>query len=99
MKEWGIHRPELPKDKPIEFDIDWFIWFAGFEGKKRKGRSTLKKWVCPECDLKVRIGIKGNPELTYNPCGSVLVRADGLHHTIYQDDTQNEKNDTEMERE
>ncbi len=89
MKELGNNPPNLFK-KPKDWDKDWFEWWLEFWGKKRKGKSTLKKWVCPNCDLKVRIGIKGNPELTHNPCGEVLVKADGLSHIVY--DTKQEAN-------
>ena len=27
-----------------------------------------KDWVCPECGLNVRIGIKGNPEIRHSSC-------------------------------
>jgi hypothetical protein len=40
--------------------------------KKPKGRSSLTKWECPECGLKVRMGIKGNPELRHDPCKKVV---------------------------
>ena len=69
--------------KPQEIDIDWFKWLLDFKGKKRKGRSTLNKWSCPDCGLNARIGIKGNPELLHEPCGTMLVRADGLTHRLY----------------
>lgn len=66
MNELGIEKPkELPGG---EFDIDWFKWLQDFKGKKRKGRSTLNKWCCPECGLNVRMGIKGDPELRHHPC-------------------------------
>ena len=68
MNELGIEKPkDLPKGKS-EFDTDWFKWLLGFKGKKRKGKSTLKKWCCPECGLNVRMGISGNPELRHHPC-------------------------------
>ena len=82
MEEMGINPPDLTK-KPAELNIDWFKWLLDFKGKKRKGRSSLTKWSCPDCGLNARIGIKGNPELTHNPCGSVLIRSDGLPHTLY----------------
>ena len=53
MKEWGIERPEdVPKDDR-KLKTDYFR-----QGEKRKGRSSLKKWVCPDCSLNVRIGVK-----------------------------------------
>jgi len=57
MKELGNDPPDLSK-KPKEWNKDWFEWWLEYWGKRRKGKSTLKKWVCPNCDLKVRIGIK-----------------------------------------
>jgi len=83
MKELGINPPDLGR-KPKKLEIDWFKWLLDKEGKKRKGKSTLKKWTCPECGLNARMGIKGNPELLHQPCGEVLVSADGLTHTIYE---------------
>jgi hypothetical protein len=88
MKEWGIERPEdVPRD---DRNIDWFKILIDLQGKGRRGTSSLSKWVCPECDLKVRIGIKGNPELVREPCSEkkgekvFFIRADGLKHTIYK---------------
>jgi hypothetical protein len=89
MKELGIEPPDISQ-KPDEFISDWFKWFLNSQGKSRKGKSTLKKWSCPECGLNVRIGIKGNPELRHEPCEKIsghavfFVRADGLAHTIYR---------------
>jgi len=86
MAELGIPRPEdVPREKgekPIK--RDWF------RPEKEKGTSTLHKWECPECGLKVRMGISGNPELIHHPCSEkkgekvFLVRHDGLKHTIYK---------------
>jgi hypothetical protein len=87
MKELGIEPPDL-KDKPDELDIDWFKWLLDFLGKGKKGTSTLTKWECPECGLKARIGIKGNPELVHDTCSEklgrkvFLIRSDGLTHQM-----------------
>lgn len=67
MNELGIEPPELPKTDE-EPNMDWYKWFLDFQGKRRKGKSSLHKWTCPECGLNVRIGIKGNPELRHFPC-------------------------------
>lgn len=56
MKEMGVEPPILG-DNLDGLDIDWFKWFLDSLGKSRKGTSTLHKWTCPECGLKVRIGI------------------------------------------
>jgi len=68
MKEWLIKRPTendfvKEPEKPISW---WFLLDGG--NKERKGRSTLNKWICPECGISVRIGIKGNPEIVHEPC-------------------------------
>ena len=83
MKELGVERPNL-SDKPDDLNIDWFKWLLDNLGKGRKGTSTLNKWVCPDCGLNVRIGIKGNPELEHKPCGEMLVRVDKPHQEIYE---------------
>jgi hypothetical protein len=89
MKELGIEPPELT-NKPEDINIDWFKWLLELAGKKRKGRSSLTKWTCPECGLNVRIGIKGDPELRHDPCEQKLgkpvffVQPDGLSHVIYK---------------
>lgn len=83
MKELGIEPPNLDQ-KPDDVNIDWFKWLMDYLGKSRKGTSTLSNWVCPECHLHVRIGIKGNPELIHKPCSEkkgeevMFVRADTL---------------------
>ncbi len=84
MQELGIPRPsDVPREeKPTK--KDWF------RPSKEKGTSTLKKWVCPECGLKVRMGINSDPELIHHPCSEkkgekvFLVKDDGLSHTIYK---------------
>src|SRR6266540_1210703 len=56
MNELGIPRPE---DGPTirKGKRDWF------RPNKEKGKSTLHKWICPDCGLSVRIGIKSDPYL------------------------------------
>jgi len=89
MKELGVEPPNLG-EKMNDLDIDWFKWFLDSLGKGRKGTSTLHKWTCPECGLKVRIGIKGDPEIRHDPCEQKIgrpvffVKADGMTHTIYK---------------
>ncbi|MBN1669060.1 MAG: hypothetical protein JW862_18345, partial [Anaerolineales bacterium] len=88
MKELGIEPPDL-SPKPDALDRDWFKWLLDFQGKGRKGTSTLHKWTCPECGLNARFGIKGNPEVIHEPCSQkkgekvFFVQADGLTHTIF----------------
>jgi hypothetical protein len=91
MNELGIEPPkEVAKGLP-ELDIDWFKWLQDEKGKKRKGRSTLAKWSCPDCGLNARIGIKGDPELVHEPCGSRLVRADIPHAIVYDVNGEDDK--------
>jgi hypothetical protein len=91
MKELGIEPPNLPENTN-DLDIDWFKWFLDSLGKGRKGTSTLHKWTCPECGMKVRIGIKGNPEIRHDPCEQktghnvFFVQADGVSHTIFKNE-------------
>ena len=65
MKEMGIDRPDdVPREDP---KFDWF------RPEKPKGKSSLNKWICPECELPARIGIKDDPEL-YHKHGETLVK-------------------------
>ena len=82
MGELGIPRPDdVPRD--AESKKDWF------RPTPEKGKSTLHKWICPDCGLAVRIGINGDPYLVHDVCSEIkgekvfLVRHDGLRHTIY----------------
>jgi hypothetical protein len=91
MKELGIDPPDLSQQPP-DLDWDWFKWLLDFLGKKPKGRSSLSKWECPECGLKVRMGIKGDPLLRHDPCEKIaghpvfLIRSDEkvVGRVIYQ---------------
>jgi len=86
MEELGILRPDdVPREseeKPAKKD-----WFRPV---KEKGTSTLKKWVCPECGLAVRMGIKDDPKLIHQPCSEkkgehvFLIKDDGVPQTIYK---------------
>ena len=90
MKELGIEPPDISK-KPEEITIDWFKWFLDSLGKRRKGKSSLHKWTCPECGLNARMGVKDNPMIRHEPCEQktghavFFVQVDGLSHTIFQD--------------
>ncbi len=67
MKEWGIERPDdVPTDNRKK---DWFK-----NGKEIKGRSSLKKWTCPECGLNVRMGVAGDPMLRHHTCETAAGR-------------------------
>lgn len=65
MKELGVKEPEY--QMPIKpWKSDWFRVLGGPE--KQKGRSTLTKWNCPECGLKLRVGVKSDIEVACMPC-------------------------------
>jgi hypothetical protein len=68
MKELGIHPAEDAAKAPADPDTDWFRWLIKYWGQERKGKSTLKKWCCPECGLNVRMGIAGDPMLRHHTC-------------------------------
>jgi len=92
MKELGIKPPDLP-DIAFPENIDWYKWFRDFEGKSRKGRSSLNKWTCPECGLNARMGVKDNPLIRHHHCEQktgqavFFVKLDGLPHTFYKGKT------------
>lgn len=73
FREWGLKPPDdVPRGEPLEFD--WFKWFADREGRGRPGQSTLVKYECPGCGLKVRYGKQDEPLLMHLPCGQLLIR-------------------------
>lgn len=84
MGELGIEKPDPMTVPDGSKKANWFVGILKDNDKRKRGTSTLNKWICPSCDLKVRLGIKGNPELIHTPCKSVLVRDDGLTHVIYE---------------
>jgi hypothetical protein len=65
MGELGIERPDdVPTMEGLK--IEWFRFLSDLEGRERTGTSTLKKWCCPECGLKVRMGIASDPMLRHH---------------------------------
>ena len=72
MKELGIYPSDDAFKAPADPDTDWFRWLIKFWGQERKGTSTLKKWCCPECGLKVRMGIAGDPMLRHHTCETAV---------------------------
>lgn len=85
MAELGLPRPDdVPRIDGKKSKRDWF------RPTPEKGRSTLHKWVCPNCGLAVRIGISSDPKLVHDACSEAkgekvfLVKHDGLSHTIYK---------------
>jgi len=90
LKELGIFPPFGAYGKPEENKQNWADWVLSRDPERPKGKSTLSKWVCPDCGLAVRIGIKSDPQLVHDVCSEIkgekvfLVRADGKEHTIYK---------------
>ena len=90
LRELGIESPLGAYGKPSGDKQNWADWVLSKEKVKPRGRSTLNKWVCPDCGLSARIGIKGDPQLTHDVCSEIkgekvfLVRDDGKSHTIYK---------------
>jgi hypothetical protein len=86
MEELGIPRPDdVPREKgETPKKTDWF------RPTKEKGRSTLQKWMCPDCGLAVRLGIKSDPRLVHEVCSEkrgekvYLVKDEGKSQTIYK---------------
>jgi hypothetical protein len=68
MDELGITPPSDVEKAPEDLEKDWFKWLSKYWGQDRKGKSTLKKWCCPECGLNVRMGISGDPKLRLHTC-------------------------------
>lgn len=68
MKELGIYPAEDAFQAPLDPEMDWFRWLIKFWGQEKKGTSTLKLWCCPECGMKVRMGIAGDPKLRHHTC-------------------------------
>jgi len=93
MKEHGIQKPDV-EAFPTGINFDWWKLL---DGGKRRGTSTLIKYTCPACGLNVRLGIKADPKLVHEPCSQVLgekvflVRNDGLTHTLFDNETDNPK--------
>lgn len=97
MGELGIARPD---DVPR---MDWMTT-GGKRSKKdwfrpqpEKGKSTLHKWVCPDCGMAVRVGINSDPHLVHDVCSAIkgekvfLVKPDGPKHTIYENAAETKK--------
>jgi hypothetical protein len=66
MKEYGITRPE--GEIPEDGITDWWELYPDKFKARPKGRSTLNKWECPECGLKLRVGVKSEIEVACMPC-------------------------------
>jgi hypothetical protein len=92
LKDMGIFPPKKAYEKPEGDMRSWAEWVIEARGGrlKKEGTSTLHKWECPDCGLKVRIGIGADPYLVHDVCSEIkgekvfLVRADGRQHSIYK---------------
>src|SRR5215212_1787192 len=83
LKEIGVFPPYGAYGKPEDDKRNWADWVLSKDGQKPRGKSTLNKWICPDCGLAVRIGIKSDPMLVHDACSEIkgekvfLVRDDG----------------------
>ena len=90
LKETGIFPPYGAYGKPEDDKQNWADWVLSKDKERPKGRSTLNKWVCPDCGLAVRIGIKSDPMLVHDVCSEIkgekvfLIKHDGSTHNIYK---------------
>lgn len=69
MREWGIERPA---DVPRE-EVKRYWWDVSY-GEGPAGRSSLSKWNCAICLLAIRVGVKGDIQLTHDDDGGKFVR-------------------------
>ena len=90
LRDIGIVPPHGAYGKPEDDKQNWADWVLS-KGKERpRGKSTLHKWMCPDCGMAVRIGINSDPRLVHDVCSEIkgekvfLVKHDGLKHTIYK---------------
>ena len=100
LPAWLISFQSEPKRTISLFKI-FIVWMKAFfvltgvrrifKGKEKpRGKSTLNKWICPDCGLAVRMGIKSDPKLVHDVCSEIkgqkvfLIRDDGRSHTIYK---------------
>lgn len=96
VKEWGITRPETPTGMVVPPNLDWWrVFFDLFGMPVPVGRSTLYKYECPECHLKVRIGVKDDPQITHDPCSEkkgqkvFFIRAGAVANQVIFDSDKN----------
>lgn len=71
MKRLGITRPEAAAEIVVTPKIPW--WKDIF-GDERKGQSSLTKWYCSVCSFAIRVGVKGEIDVTHNTDGGKFVR-------------------------
>lgn len=91
LKEHGIYPPRGAYNV-LNYDgkTSWASLLFSKDRPMRRGKSTLHKWVCPDCGLNVRIGIGSDPMLVHDVCSEMkgakvfLVKDDGRKHTIYK---------------
>jgi hypothetical protein len=70
-REWGLVRPDdVPREEGSR--ANWWSILLG--GEQLKGRSSLTKWYCSICSFAIRVGIKGDIDVTHNTDGGRFVR-------------------------
>lgn len=65
MAEHGIERPP---EIEAEGRLDWWDLLKDLLGGTPTGRSSLHKWECPDCGLKLRVGVGKDIEVACMPC-------------------------------
>ena len=89
LREHGIFPPEGAYNISKINKDNWGYYLVYKDKPEPKGKSTLHKWVCPDCGMAVRMGIGSDPHLVHDVCSEMkgekvfLVRHDNLTHTIY----------------
>jgi hypothetical protein len=80
LRRHGITPPEGAEEAQEE-KKNWSIILT-YGKEKPKGRSTLHKYQCPGCGLKVRVGVNHDPMIAHPTCGVFFINAD--HGDIYK---------------
>lgn len=71
-KEWGLERPDDVPREEAGSKINWWSLLGG--GEEIKGKSSLTKWNCAICLLAIRVGVKGDIQLTHDTDGGKFIR-------------------------
>jgi hypothetical protein len=81
MHRLGIQRP---KDEIILPEKSKVSYWEPKDERKKRGKSTLHPWICPECGQKLRATSKGDIASTHDACGVKYIRAGEVDRTIYK---------------
>ena len=81
MHELGVKRPT---DIQVLGDKSKVSYWEPKEERKKRGKSTLHPWICPECGQKLRATSKEDIDSTHDACGVKYIRAGDVDRTIYK---------------